>query len=118
MNATTHQYEPFGAYNLDEVQGSFGLFAQLQIVNLFNQFQLCGCGGTVFQNGGGVTQTRIDQSVLTASTNASQFTAFNPFTTTPAQGTNWSPGPNFGTALNRFAYTTPRAMRVSVGVRF
>jgi len=94
------------------------LFAQVQVVNLFNQFQLCGCGGTIFQNGGGVTQTRIDQSVLTASTNASQFVAFNPFTTTPTQGTNWAPGPAFGTALNRFAYTTPREMRVSFGVRF
>ena len=37
-------------------------------MNVFNQFQLCGCGGTVFQNGGGVTQTRIDQSVLNNST--------------------------------------------------
>jgi outer membrane receptor for ferrienterochelin and colicin len=94
------------------------LFAQLQVVNLFNQFQLCGCGGTVFQNGGTVTQTRIDQSVLTASTNATQFTAFNPFATTPVQGTNWALGPSFGTALNRFAYTTPRELRVSFGVRF
>src|SRR5499427_8632406 len=94
------------------------LFAQMQVVNLFNQFQLCGCGGTVFQNGGPITQTRIDQSVLTASTNANQFTAFNPFTTTPVQGTNWALGPSFGTALNRFAYTTPRELRVSFGVRF
>jgi outer membrane receptor for ferrienterochelin and colicin len=93
-------------------------FAQLQLLNLFNQFQLCGCGATVFANGGTVTQTRIDQTVLTASTNASQFTAFNPFTTTPVQGTNWALGPNFGTALNRFAYTTPREVRVTFGVRF
>ena len=27
-------------------------------------------------------------------------------------------GPSFGTALNRFAYTSPRQMRFSVGVRF
>jgi hypothetical protein len=94
------------------------LFAQMQVINLFNEFQLCGCGGTVFQNGGTITQTRIDQSVLTASTNANQFTAFNPFTTTPVQGTNWALGPSFGTALNRFAYTTPREFRVSFGVRF
>ncbi|MCU1381746.1 MAG: hypothetical protein JWL71_443 [Acidobacteria bacterium] len=94
------------------------LFGQVQVINVFNQFQLCGCGGTVFQNGGAVTQTRIDQSVLTASTNASQFTAFNPFATTPVAGTNYALGPNFGKALNRFAYTTPRALRVSFGVRF
>ena len=30
------------------------LFGQLQVINLFNQFQLCGCGGSVFVNGGGV----------------------------------------------------------------
>jgi len=94
------------------------LFAQLQVVNLFNQFQLCGCGGTVFQNGGAVTQTRIDQTALTNSTNASTYALFNPFATTPVQGTNWALGPNFGTALNRFAYTTPRELRVTFGVRF
>jgi hypothetical protein len=34
------------------------------------------------------------------------------------QGSNWALGPNFGTALNRFAYTTPREMRVSLGIGF
>lgn len=96
------------------------LFGQLQVVNVFNQFQLCGCGGTVFQNGGAVTQTRISQTVLTAS-NAVGFTRFNPFTTTPVQGVNWAlqaANPGFGQALNRFAYTTPRELRLSFGVRF
>jgi len=94
------------------------LFAQVQVLNLFDQSQLCGCGGTVFQNGGAISATRIDQSVLTASTNASQFTAFNPFTSAPVEGTNYALGPNFGKALNRFAYTTPRELRISFGVRF
>ena len=103
-----------GSHRLGRVQP----FAQLQVLNLFNQFQLCGCGAVVFANGGTVTQTRIDQTALTASTNASQFTTFNPFHSTPVEGTNWAPGPNFGTALNRFAYTTPRQVRVTFGVRF
>jgi carboxypeptidase family protein/TonB-dependent receptor-like protein len=94
------------------------LFAQVQVVNVFNQFQLCGCGDTVFRNGGTVTQTRIDQSVLTAVTNAGTYATFNPFTTTPVQGTNWALGPKFAQALNRFAYTTPRQIRVSFGIRF
>jgi hypothetical protein len=94
------------------------LFSQLQVINVFNQFQLCGCGGTVFQNGGAVTQSRIDQSVLNNSTTPATYAMFNPFTTQPVQGTNWALGPNFGTALNRFAYTTPRALRLSFGVRF
>jgi hypothetical protein len=94
------------------------LFAQLQVLNGFNQFQLCGCGGTVFANGGAVTRTRIDQTALTNVTNGATYATFNPFTTTPVQGTNWTIGPTFGQALNRFAYTTPRELRLSFGVRF
>jgi carboxypeptidase family protein/TonB-dependent receptor-like protein len=99
------------------------LFAQAQVLNLFNQFQLCACGSTVFgtgsaANAGGVNTQRIDTTVLTPGTSASQFATFNPFTTTPVRGVNWDYGPNFGTAANRFAYTTPRTFRMSFGVRF
>jgi hypothetical protein len=31
---------------------------------------------------------------------------------------NWDYGPNFGIAASRFAYTTPRTIRMSFGVRF
>ena len=86
---------------------------------MFNQSQLCGCGGNVFQNGGGVDLgNTIDTSVLTNATTASTYAAFNPFTTTPVQGTNWALGPKFGQALTRFAYTSPRELRLSFGVRF
>jgi outer membrane receptor protein involved in Fe transport len=101
---------------------SLEFFAHADVVNLFDQSQLCGCGGTVFgnqnQHGGGVTQTRIDQTVRTNASHPALYAPFNPFTTTPVQGMNWNYGPNFGKALNRFAYTTPRMFRVSVGVRF
>ena len=43
---------------------------------------------------------------------------FNPFTTVPVEGVQWTKGPNFGTASNRLAFTSPRAFRVSFGVRF
>jgi hypothetical protein len=92
-------------------------FAQAEVVNLFNQFQLCGCGGTVFQNDGSTTQTRIDTTTLTP-VNTSRFATFNPFTTMLVQGVNWDYGPNFGKALNRLAYTSPRQFRFSIGVRF
>jgi hypothetical protein len=98
--------------------GTLQFFAQAQVINLFNEFQLCGCGGTVFQNGGATTQTRIDTTVLTSVTTPAKYTAFNPFTTTPVQGVNWDYGPNFGKALNRLAYTSPRQFRVSFGIRF
>jgi len=94
------------------------LFVQGQVINLFNQFQLCGCGGSVFVNGGPFVQTRIDQSVLSNSTTPSKYARFDPFTTSPVEGTNWGYGSNFGKPLNRFAYTTPMTLRVSFGVRF
>ena len=93
------------------------IFAQAQLLNAFNGFQLCGCGADVFSNGGGVVITRIDQSVLSGA-NSAAYQRFNPFTTTPVQGVNWNYGPNFGKALSRLAYTTPRTFRLTFGVRF
>jgi outer membrane receptor protein involved in Fe transport len=98
--------------------GNLQLFAQAQVVNLFNQFQLCGCGGTVFQNGGATTQTRINTVIQTSVSNPSRYAPFNPFADTPVRGVNWDYGPAFGTALNRMAWTSPRQFRVSFGVRF
>jgi hypothetical protein len=34
------------------------------------------------------------------------------------RGVNWDYGPNFGTAVSRFGYTTPRTFRMSFGLRF
>jgi hypothetical protein len=99
------------------------LFGQLQVINLFNQFQLCACGGTAFgtgsaANAGGVNIQRLNTAVLTPVSTPARFAAFNPFTTTPVQGTNWDLGPVFGQATSRFAYTTPQSLRLSFGVRF
>ncbi len=103
--------------------GRMQLFGQLQVLNVFNQFQLCACGSTVFgtgsaANAGGVNLQRIDTTVLTPGTTASRYAAFDPFTTTPVRGVNWDYGPNFGQPSSRFAYTTPRTIRMSFGVRF
>jgi hypothetical protein len=87
------------------------LFFQAQILNIFNTFDLCGCGSTVFSNGGAVAMNTIGQTVTALA-------GFNPFTTTPVEGTNWIKGANFGTPLNRFAFTSPRTLRLSFGVRF
>ena len=53
--------------------GRLQLFGQLQVVNLFNQFQLCGCGGTVFVNGGNVANSNIDSTVRTSVTNPTTY---------------------------------------------
>jgi hypothetical protein len=91
--------------------GRLQLLAQFQLINMFNQSQLCGCGQAVSQNGGAVRADRIDQTVRILQ-------PFDPFTTTPVEGVHWAKGPNFGTALNRLSYTSPRAVRFSFGVRF
>jgi hypothetical protein len=96
-----------------------GLFVQAQVINLFNQFQLCGCGASVFNDGGNAQVQFIDQAVRTNVNAAAAYQPFNPFTTTaPQQGVHWDYGPNFGKPANRFAYTTPRMFRLTFGVRF
>jgi hypothetical protein len=105
------------AFTLNNIGRKTELFVQAQVLNVLNQFQLCGCGDTVFKNGGGVDLTTIDQSVLTRS-NSATLQAFNPFTTRPVEGANWALGPNFGKALSRMAYTTPRTLRLTFGIRF
>jgi outer membrane receptor for ferrienterochelin and colicin len=99
-----------GARHLD-------LFIQAHVLNLFNELPLCGCGAAVFSSGGPVTLPFIGQSVLSNVTTPA-LARFNPFTTTPVEGTNWSTGSNFGAPLSRFAYQSPRTFRLSFGVRF
>jgi outer membrane receptor for ferrienterochelin and colicin len=86
-------------------------FFHAEVLNIFDQFQLCGCGGTVFNNGGG-----SDVRVINTAIQVLQ--AFNPFTETPVEGTHWRRGPTFGQPANRFAYTSPRTFRFNLGIRF
>jgi len=44
--------------------------------------------------------------------------AFNPFTTTPVEGVNYSKGPAFGQASSPSSYQSPRDVYFSVGFRF
>jgi hypothetical protein len=88
-----------------------------ELINVFNQFQLCGCGNTVFANGGATDLRKINQGILTPA-NSATVQAFNPFTTTPVEGVNWAKRPNFGTQVDQFSWTTPRTFRFSFGARF
>jgi hypothetical protein len=97
--------------------GGADLFFHGEVLNIFNQFQLCGCGGSVFFNGGGSDIRTINNSVLTA-VNTGTLQRFNPFTDTPVRGVNWDLSSTFGTPANRFAYTSPRTFRFNFGVRF
>jgi len=140
-NNTTYFYTPRDAFRTEaqyrsdlginyayRIPGGRGLelFGQLQVINLFNQSQLCVCGGTAFgtagsgggsADAGGVNIQRINTAILTPVSTAS-LQPFNPFTTVPVRGVNWDYNPNFGKAVSRFAYTTPQSARVSFGVRF
>jgi hypothetical protein len=97
--------------------GGADIFFHGEVLNILNQFQLCGCGGTVFNNGGGSDIRTINNGVLT-SVNSAALQPFNPFTTEPVRGVNWNLNPTFGTPASRFAYTSPRTFRFNLGVRF
>ena len=59
-------------------------FAQVQVLNLFDRFQLYNLTG----NG-------INTTVLSAVTTPSRFQAFDPFTERPVQGVHWDYGSTF-----------------------
>ena len=99
------------------------LFFHGEVLNVFRDFQLCGCGASAFNNGGTTDMSTIGLAIRNPRNSpAGTFQTFNPFTTTPVKGTNWdfntAEGSAFGSALTHFAYTTPRLFRFSVGIRF
>jgi outer membrane receptor for ferrienterochelin and colicin len=108
--AANYTYRVPGSRSLD-------VFVQAQLLNVFNVQDMCACGADVFNNGGGVALSRIGSGVLNP-INTPSLQAFNPFTTTPVQGVNWNYNANFGTPVNRFAFTSPRTFRMSFGLRF
>lgn len=82
-------------------------YAQAQLLNLFNQFQ-------VFNTAGG----EINTTVLTSVDDPRRFKSFNPFTETPVRGVNWDTGDKFGQPIDAGAYTLPRTFFFALGVRF
>ena len=109
MSATLNHNVNAGSHRL-------GLFVQMHLLNAFNQFQLCACGGSVFTNGGTAQLNLISTAVN--SPNGTTRPNFNPFTQQPVQGVNWDFAPAFGTPSSRMALTLPREFRVTFGVRF
>ncbi len=96
--------------------GSAELFFQVQVWNVFNRQDVFDTNAISL-----TTQTRAGGT--------SDLVAFNPFTETPVEGVHWRTAPRitradgtftpgFGDPRNRFAYQTPRTLRLSMGVRF
>lgn len=83
----------------------------------------------IFDNQGISDSNNISVVTQTATGGTAGLVQFNPFTETPVEGTNWRLAPRitaangtitpgFGESRNRFAYQTPRTLRLSMGVRF
>jgi hypothetical protein len=110
------------AYRLRAGGAQPELFFHGEVLNLFRDFQVCGCGASSFSNGGRTDMTTIGQGVRTFRNGSTAYQVFNPFTTTPVKGTHWdfntTPGSAFGSPLSHLAFTTPRLFRFSIGVRF
>jgi hypothetical protein len=105
-------------YGINAGNRKVEVYIQAQVLNLFNTQDLCSCGQNVFQNGGTYTLANVGTTISSNANAAAAFARFNPLTETPVQGTNWNYGANFGTPLNRFAFTSPRTFRMTFGVRF
>ena len=74
---------------------TFELFVQAQVINLFNQFQLCGCGRQRVRQPGRWQRRRPQHRSthrIRRSTPRRLYAPFNPFTTTPVEGVNWDYG--------------------------
>jgi hypothetical protein len=85
-------------------QGRARLFAQIQLLNVFNRFQ--------------VFNAEHLNTVVTSAVDDSSLPLFDPFTETPVEGVHWQKSDEFGTAVSRSAYTLPRTFSFSVGVKF
>lgn len=92
------------------------LFAQADILNLFNESAL--------EDPSYINQTVLNSrnSACKQGTNGptpgARCLAFNPMTETPVQGIHWQYDPNFGKATSALAYQTALTYRFSFGVRF
>ena len=78
-----------------KIGGAVEIFVQPQVLNVLNGHGLVG-----------------------VSTSVAVTKGFDPFTTTPVQGVNWSPRATFGHARNNLDYQLPRTVTVAAGVRF
>ena len=59
-----------------------------------------------------------EDGVLTPDNGTDTLQAFDPFTTTPVEGTHWERQEGFGEAQGELDFQTPRTFRFSVGFRF
>ena len=95
------------------VGGGADVFFHAEVLNIFNQSQLCGCGGTVFNNGGGSDIRTINNGVLTA-LNSGTLQPFNPFTTDAGARCQLEPEPDVRHAREPLCLHEPADVQVQL----
>jgi hypothetical protein len=83
------------ALNYGFTVGGVQLFAQFDLLNVFNE-----------------------QAQMGGNTTINQLQDFNPFTEEPVQGVHWEYGPNYREPTSENDFQSPRTFRLSLGVRF
>jgi hypothetical protein len=115
VNSVGYYFIPRGSFRWDpvrstDISATWGrrispatteLFVRAVVVNVFND----------------AATTRGD-IVINTRFNNTAFQAFNPFTSTPVQGTHWDFGPTFGEAQAFDDYQPARQFSFSAGIRF
>jgi hypothetical protein len=89
--------------------GPLEIFIQPQIQNLFNNQGVVAVNPVTGNLG-------VNTTVLT--NRNSSLAAFNPFTTAPVRGVNWSPSSTFGKPQSKDDIQIPRTFLVTAGLRF
>jgi outer membrane receptor protein involved in Fe transport len=84
----------------------FEIFVQPEIINLFDEQAVTNVNNDIAD---------FNTASSTCSGGCQQF---NPFTTTPVEGTHWAKRADFGQPEDENDYQTPRTYRFSVGFRF
>ena len=123
--SVTYFFSSRGAFRVDNISATdLGInfylpsirgarpFVETDFLNVFNQQ---GIEDPDFVNQ--TVLTRRQTTCLQTGT-STRCLAFNPFTDTPVQGTNWQKGPIFGQPTSQSAYQLPRTYRFSVGLKF
>jgi hypothetical protein len=115
-SSQTYFFTPRGAFHTDDIHSSdlslnyaFRFKALGQDVEVFLSPEVI----NVFDEDG-----VFDPNGLDDNEGITVIQSFDPFTTTPVEGTHWRKANNFGQPLNELDFQTPRTYQFSVGFRF
>ena len=110
-----YYFFPRGSYRFDSIWTSdMSLSWGKRLPGMHTEVFFRGVVSNMFNNAG---QTGGDLTLLTNVTTKT-YATFNPFTTTPVEGTNWAKGAKYGLPQAVTDYQPARLFNFSVGVRF